>query len=216
LPAGPHRGVQSFVDAAGTGYPRIDRIHPHAPAGVGIGIAHGGQHQGGVRRTAADVLRIGLATALPDHVDDASRATRRHRANHRIDRVHVAEVLRLHRREHGGRVQFVRRRAPGGARAIDQHVDGPVVVDDALHHPLRRHTVLEIRRIDIHGQAQRRQLLLRDTQVGRVAGNADHAGAFAGEGDRASQSDALARAGDDDDATSQFKIHMHLRIDAGY
>jgi hypothetical protein len=131
----------------------------------------------------------------------------RHALDDGIDHVDVGEVLRVHRGTPGGGSQLVRRRATCRARAVDEDVDRSKLAFDPLD---GKRGVGGTRQIGGDGQ-RRADGPIRLGQVGRTARHERQPGAFGSERFRAGQADALASAGDEDDAPAEVEVHAMSR-----
>ncbi len=151
--------------------------------------------------------RIRGLAASADDVDDGAAAAFGHPLDDDVERMDVAEELRVHRGVPRLCVQLGRRIAPRGAGRVHEHVDRPEcglrLVDDARG----------LCRVDQVGGERDRAVRdagdasERGVEVRAAARHERHLRAFAGERFGACEADALARAGDEDDLALESEIH---------
>ena len=151
---------------------------------------------------ALEVVEADLPAAVraARHRDDARARPREQRGEELGSQGEVAEVVRaeLELEPVGGRASL---RDAHDPRVVDQHVDRLVPVEQPVGERTHRGQVGEVEVVELDRAAGRaaRDLGLRRAGTLGAARRREHAGALAGERDRALQPEADVPAGDDDE-----------------
>jgi hypothetical protein len=125
-----------------------------------------------------------------------------------VERMDVAEELRVHRVVPRLRGEIAGRVTLRGTRGIHEHIDRPERGLDLVDHACRLRGIDEVGRERDGAMLRVRDSRERRVEIRPAARNERDARTFACECLSAREADALARTGDDDNLTGKSEIHL--------
>src|SRR5438552_18171168 len=192
-------------DAIGAGGGRVHAEHAHAVLARALAHALGEGRQAGVGGAAAQVLEGRVFPRHADDVDDDAALARLHAAEQLARQVDVAVHLQFPSVPPLALVQ----RLDGAAGDVARVVDQDVAVSARLREVVQRSAVAQVHRVQAHvdaavGGANRSAHRLEQLAVSR---RQVQVAALGGKRRRASETDPLGAAGDQDGLAFQSEIH---------